>query len=60
MHKADYQLRDLLIHKKIEVVGRVVFVDRKNAIYRVSVDDDMPVENWGFGEVELYQKNSFQ
>lgn len=60
MHKADYQLRDLLIHKKIEIVGMVVFVDRKQGVYRVCVDDDMPVENWGFHEVDLYQKNLVQ
>ncbi len=57
MHKAQFKLRDLLIHKKIEIVGMVVFVDHKKGIYRVCVDDDMPVENWGFGEVDLYQKN---
>jgi hypothetical protein len=60
MHKANFQLRDMLIHKKIKIVGMVVFVDRKKGIYRVSVDDDMPVENWSFGEVELYQKEITQ
>ena len=58
MHKANFQLRDKLFHKKIKIVGMVVFVDRKKGIYRVSVDVDMPVENWKFDEVELYQKDS--
>jgi hypothetical protein len=56
MPNASFQLRDLVIHKKIEIVGMVVFVDAKRQQYRVCVDEDMPVENWGFGEVELYQK----
>lgn len=60
MHKANFQLRDMLIHKKIKIVGMVVFVDRKKGIYRVNVDDDMPVENWSFDEVELYQKELTQ
>jgi|GEM_PF-3241043 len=60
MPKAEFRLRDMLLHKKIDIVGMVVFVDHKNGIYRVSVDDDMPVENWVFGEVELYRGNQAQ
>lgn len=53
-----FQLRDLVIHKKMQIVGKVVFVDSKRQQYRVSVDEDMPVENWAFHEVDLYQKGA--
>lgn len=53
-----FQLRDTVIHKKIQTVGRVVFVDAKRQKYRVVVDEDMPLEEWAFHEVELYQKPS--
>ena len=56
MSKAPFQLRDMVIHKKMDIVGQVVFVDVKKSECRVCVDDDMPVENWGFAELELYQK----
>lgn len=58
MPNASFQLRDMLIHKKIQTVGMIVFVDAKRQRYRVCVDEDMPLEDWGFHEVELYQKNS--
>lgn len=56
MSDALFQLRDYVIHKRIEVVGMVVFVDKKRGEYRVCVDEDMPVENWSFAEVELFKK----
>ncbi len=56
MPKTSFQLRDLVIHKKMQIVGKVVFVDSKSQQYRVSVDEDMPVENWAFHEVDLYRK----
>lgn len=58
MPQAPFQLRDLVIHKRMEIIGKVVFVDVKRQQYRVSVDEDMPVENWGFHEVELHQKSA--
>jgi hypothetical protein len=58
MSNAPFQLRDFVMHKRMEIVGMIVFVDKKLQQYRVCVDDDMPVENWGFHEVELYQKPS--
>lgn len=58
MPNSSFQLRDTLIHKKIQTVGRVVFVDAKRQKYRVVVDEDMPLEEWAFHEVELYKKDS--
>ena len=58
MNQAAFQLRDLVIHKKIEIVGMVVFVDPKRRQYRVCVDEDMPVETWGFDEVDFYAKGA--
>jgi hypothetical protein len=46
----------MVIHKKMDIVGQVVFVDIKKGECRVCVDEDMPVENWVFAELELYQK----
>jgi hypothetical protein len=56
MSDTPFQLRDYVIHKRIEVVGMVVFVDKKRGEYRVCVDEDMPVEHWGFAEVDLFKK----
>jgi hypothetical protein len=56
MADKKFQLRDMVIHKKIEIVGTVVFVDMKHEICRVCVDEDMPVENWGFNEMELFRE----
>ncbi len=58
MPPTPFQLRDLVIHKRMEIIGKIVFVDVKRQQYRVSVDEDMPVENWGFQEVELHQKSA--
>lgn len=58
MPNTSFRLRDFVIHKRIQVVGQVVFVDAKRRQYRVCVDEDMPVENWGFDEVDLYHKES--
>lgn len=58
MSSSAFQLRDTLIHKKIQTVGRVVFVDAKRQKVRVVVDEDMPLEEWAFHEVELYQRFS--
>lgn len=57
MLNASFRLRDML-SKKIKTVGMIVFVDVKGQRYRVCVDEDMPLEDWGFREVELYQKSS--
>jgi hypothetical protein len=56
MPTPPFELRDFVKHKLIDIVGLVVFVDKKRQEYRVSVDEDMPVQHWGFGEVELFQK----
>lgn len=58
MLNASFQLRDMLVHKQIQTVGMVVFVDSKKQRYRVCIDQDMPLEEWAFHEVELYQKNT--
>ena len=58
MPSSFFQLRDMLIHKKIQTVGMVVFVDSKRQRYRVCIDEDMPLEEWAFHEVELYQNTS--
>ena len=58
MSNAPFELRDFVKHKLIDIVGMVVFVDKKRQEYRVSVDEDMPVQHWGFSEVELFQKNA--
>ena len=56
MATSSIQLRDLVIHKQIEIVGMVVFVDPKKQECRVRLDDDLPLETWSFHEVDLYQK----
>jgi len=58
MSTTPFELRDFVKHKRIDIVGLVVFVDKKRQEYRVSVDEDMPVQHWGFGEVELFQKKA--
>ena len=58
MSISPFQLRDFVKHKRIDIVGKIVFVDKKREEYRVSVDEDMPVQHWRFGEVELFQKGS--
>ena len=58
MSTIPFELRDLIKHKRIDIIGKVVFVDKKHQEYRVSVDEDMPVEHWCFSEVELHQKSS--
>lgn len=58
MSNITFRLRDTLIHKKIQTVGRVVFVDAKRQKYRVVIDEDMPLEEWAFHEVELFTKDS--
>ena len=52
------QLRDLVIHRQIEIVGMVVFVDPKKQECRVRLDEDLPLETWGFGEVDHYQRGT--
>ena len=58
MSENSFQLRDRVKHKRIDIVGMIVFVDKKRQEYRVSVDDDMPVQHWGFSEVELFDGKS--
>ena len=58
MANEPIRLRDLVVHKQIEIVGMVVFVDPKKRECRVRLDDDLPLETWGFGEVELFQKGT--
>jgi len=58
MLNTPFQLRDMLVHKTIQTVGMVVFVDSKHQRYRVCIDEDMPLEEWAFHEVELFQKKS--
>ena len=57
-NNSPFELRDFVKHKRIDIVGMVVFVDKKRGEYRVSVDEDMPVMHWGFNEVELFQKKT--
>jgi hypothetical protein len=58
MTNDSIQLRDLVIHKQIEIVGMVVFVDPKKRELRVRLDEDLPLETWSFTEVDLFQKGS--
>ena len=56
MENKPFQLRDMVVHKRIDIVGTVVFVDSKHQLCRVCVDEDMPVENWNFNDMELFKK----
>jgi hypothetical protein len=60
MANETIQLRDLVMHRQIEIVGMVVFVDLKKQECRVRLDEDLPLETWSFREIDLYQKGTPQ